>query len=161
MMKWARSRNVLLAHRDRNEVDGFLRYICATIDGSTAKQKHCIKLTPHTWLWTHYFHAANVLHPRSPGPSPPAISIRRLPQCPCTTRLRGCGVKGLDMVQCRWPAPPFGDLFPPSSSYAYWAGGGLSPELSCKQARDLPTSYFSRWEELSLLTPTALPSATC
>ena len=58
-------------------------------------------------------------------------------------------MKGLWMV--RWHAPPPGDHSPPSS-YAHRAGGGLSPNLSCKQkqVRDL---HIFRWAELSLRPP--------
>ena len=51
------------------------------------------------------------------------------------------------------PPPVTGDPFP-LSSYVYRACGGLSPDLSCKQSRDLP---ILRWAELSrslTLTPT-------
>ena len=72
-----------------------------------------------------------------PLPWPFLPAIRRLP--PCTTR--GIGVKGLDMV--RWPAPPPGDLSP-LFLLCLRVGGDLSPDLSCKQVRDLP---IFRWAE--------------
>eukprot|EP00967_Tisochrysis_lutea_P099477 scaffold147790_cov29-Tisochrysis_lutea.AAC.6 len=61
------------------------------------------------------------------------------------------------------PAPPPRDPFPPSS-YASRMGGGLGPDLSCKQARDLPIFHSLRPppspRSLSLPSPAAQDPAT-